>query len=540
MKMTSPSKLIPLFLFGLTAISSAITGTVTDTLGNPLPNISLTYLNSRGTFFTDARGEFSDRNGTPVTPSGDLERQLFSSSVENNAISFSLQKPEQVSFEVFAVNGRKLFSYQNRHSAGEYTVPVGDLAKGIYFLQSRVGSEVHSQKFLAGRFGESGAKGFSLRNSITSETGSETGEPKAVDTLIIYSRGYEEQRLPLYSLDDETGTVKMVPTEYNRVNFPDYWVLIDEVYGTFNRSTSYKATPDSALECIGIKDSVITHYGDEYSGGGYPFLINNRDNYCLAGNYLVFSHSNGTDYRISQYEQVDRYYGVRFWNRSFTVPQELLGTWYLTDSVSLRYDESDGDSISKVLQYPEFIEAEWAVKITADSIYHYDRDGWECDTAVSSIRYRAKFLRELSVVNGEMVAGYSNYVNSFPSYSSKKYRKFDGDISPWFDFTVPDETVALKNAVTQTQSVAVGDTLWFSFDGVKSQRYKYVILRNNVELWGNMVDCDTLPRSHMGNSRNGLFNTTKTGTYYIALVVKKVLDDSQPASVSIKVETSNW
>lgn len=540
MKITSTSKqLAALLIFTFTSLSSAITGTVTDTEGNALPNISLTYLNSRGTFFTDQQGEFSDRNGTPVTGAGVVKQNRFNVGVNNDVVSLSLRTAEKVSLEVFSVNGRKLFSYENNHSAGEHLIPMGDLAKGVYLLQARIGSDFTSQKFLAGALNGVAAKPFSPQIRVRTEGDGETEEPKAVDTLIIYSLGYEEQRIPLYSLDDEIGVVEMAATEYNRTDFPDYWVMTSETYKTFDAVTTYKAKIDSALECIEIKDSIIKYYGDEITGG-YPFLMNNRDNYCLAGNYLVFSHTNGTDYRITEYEQVESPYTVRYWNRSYEVPQELIGTWYLTDSVYMRYDDNDGDSTSRILQYSEFVEAEWAVKITADTVYYYDRDGWECDTSTASIRNSVHFLRQLSESNGELVAGYSNYVNSFPSYNSKRYKKFNGDISPWLQYTVPDESIELKNAQFSTHNVAVGDTLWFNFEGVKGQRYKYVISKNNVEMWANMVDSDKEPRSHIGNSKNGLFNTTKTGTYYIAIVVKKLLDESQGASISVKVETSNW
>lgn len=527
----------------LTSKAFGITGTVTDTNGTPLPNISVTYLNSRTTYFSDSSGLISNSEVTPIS----LHKQTAPKaqvSVANNQITFSLATPEQISLQVTSANGRILFDQREFLSAGSHSIAVPPLAKGIYFLTGRIGNAAISQKFIT-RDKHTALPAMNI--SVRSESTDPIEEPTAIDTLIIYHHDYEEIRVPLTSYDDNIDTIQMIPKDYIRTEFPKWWALVYEEYYSYDTLTVNEYTPDSTILSISIEDSMIT-YSERTTGGitldSYPYEYNSAHNYCVAGDYLVLSRSNGKDHYIKVFEQISGYWNAGWAYLDYQVPEEIQGQWIVSEDLLKLTDEEGMSSDTAVyhdIYGTDFMNnVKEVVKIGADSIYIYTRKGWDYDSTAVAVKDTAEFLTKLTPSDSTLTFGRNEFNDSWAEYESKQLVRNNEDITKWLEFTPAEEYLQLEDNKYSTHTVSLGDTLWFEFPVEKSLRYDQRTIQENCKVEMMRLDAEKKQDHYLSSAKSSLFGGNYTGSLYLAVIVREVADSTITSTFSINIKQANW
>ncbi len=168
-------------------------------------------------------------------------------------------------------------------------------------------------------------------------------------------------------------------------NFNGKWILVKEVGDAFGVQSEINYSISNASEVIGIQNDTIKDYRyDKYSNSimyeeqlfAQNYLSDYR--YSISGNRLTFQSSNIYGSTTLYYEKYSGDLNAIVWNsNSFTAPQELLGSWYLSYekwNEALLYDGPlELDSVDT--SYSSALNSNLIIEIDSDTISYYRNNG---------------------------------------------------------------------------------------------------------------------------------------------------------------------
>ncbi|MFC1607683.1 SUMF1/EgtB/PvdO family nonheme iron enzyme [Candidatus Latescibacterota bacterium] len=249
-----PALFITILLYS--TVSAAITGTVTDNDGQPVPDALVTFTDEsnadnayRG--YTDFNGRYvlvsspSQVNETPT--SFQLNQNFPNPFNPSTTISFALDKPGFVSLSVYNITGQIVSKLIENHlSSGSHTVTWngnGDdgrrLAAGIYLYQLRCNNHSESRKMLLIDGGNVSAMTDRNQQMISSNAKSTIGVDLTSYYVKITGKDivlYEESAVKVHESSSLDFVVKRFPGGLSLVTLPG---------GTFQMGSEHTIAGDA-------------------------------------------------------------------------------------------------------------------------------------------------------------------------------------------------------------------------------------------------------------------------------------------------------
>jgi len=182
-----------------------ISGFVYDPYGEPATGAQVTLAHQNYSTTTDGNGFFLlDETTALLNASNANANQQVAFTA--TGIQLQLSSSMQVELSIVKLNGQILPLYSGNISAGSHTIPfsnVGNLAKGVYILQSKIGTHYSAVKFISG---ESSLSSISP-SPIKTEAVTRSRAFVSVDTLLISKNGHRTRTVELSSYSQFFNTI---------------------------------------------------------------------------------------------------------------------------------------------------------------------------------------------------------------------------------------------------------------------------------------------------------------------------------------------
>jgi hypothetical protein len=143
--------LILIFITFLYAQQISLTGTVTNTSGQPLSGVIVKLLAALVSDTTDANGKYSLSGVVSVLPNNLVNPKEDVISYQNNKFIFNIQQPSMLCAKIYSLNGKQIANlYDGYINKGEKQIPFSFLNNGktIYFLKVVYNNQKYSFKIL--------------------------------------------------------------------------------------------------------------------------------------------------------------------------------------------------------------------------------------------------------------------------------------------------------------------------------------------------------------------------------------------------------
>ncbi len=313
------------------------------------------------------------------------------------------------------------------------------------------------------------------------------------------------------------------------------WVLVSESGAALGKSFENKTTypnTDEVLEFRG--DSLFSYtfvpYGDTVHVEKSFFVDSYESNmdFSMDGDTLILTQENGENYYAASYKKYDGSIENVTWGTvTYEVPDELIGTWYLSREENSYEEYINGVEQIEELDYPysSASESNMIYVITKNSVTRHFRHGFSASQSEYSIPKEYYFLSEAIVSGDQFTVGWAGYEETGPidwyaGYEFETFTKYSGHTPPeeWFLVPVSEETTPLENGVTfRNDSPTKSDTIWLTFSMEAGKTYRYETLNSGCELDFTLVN-DQRKQVRIFGGDGGIIAET-TGEYYIACIV---------------------
>ncbi len=194
-------------------------GHVQDSLGKPLQDVMVTYLDPAKRFrwdFSDASGNFGGMNtGIGAGESNAVSGKVFSGvSITGSVVRFSLGSPRIVRVDGYNATGRKLFSTLSGTLAkGSYAVNLGDQFRSkeaciVFFVNIQAGGESETVRCV-GMGNGSATRSADQNEGARLSTSPVEKKAAAADTVRVGKTGYKAVYIPVSTLTESVGTTTL-------------------------------------------------------------------------------------------------------------------------------------------------------------------------------------------------------------------------------------------------------------------------------------------------------------------------------------------
>ncbi len=317
------------------------------------------------------------------------------------------------------------------------------------------------------------------------------------------------------------------------------WLLVKETGSAFDKSYERTYSANSVDDLLEFNGDVLIRYTyDTYSDTVRSELQlfaeswKSEMKFQLSGNNLTLSQGNKDG---SYYEYYVKYTGdisaLTWKNENYSVPAELIGTWY-NSAEEYRWEEfGNGEFESEILneQYTQD-ETSYIYRITADTVYSYSRNGFSYNMSATAVEHSWIYR---VVVNGNTFTdtwagiemdGDDDYE---VGYEVETYAKYTGELPPakWSEVTLPTSSTDIVEGVKFSRdNISDGDVTWLKISLISGVQYLFEANSDNCCMDFFLIDTEPKQIRQVGGYSS--FTPEETGDFYIYCVNEDIHDGS--------------
>ncbi len=255
----------------------ALTGTIRDFAGDPIPGTIITSLGKNVTDTSDATGSFDIPTSHIIHQIGSISH-VSRFNIKHNRVYFSLDSEKNIRIELFTIRGRNVQTvFHGMLGRGSFRFPLipSNASQQVYVVSVQFGNSLVTRK----------TTHLSNKN-ITPVPASQTSQKQKTrgafsphqndvfDTLTVTHPGYIDKRVWLYNYTDPVETVLWDTALH----------ITDEITGWTDKPEHF-ATFDTA-QLYDLIDGGAPIYNDEgLVDGIYQFLENSDEKSCAISFY---------------------------------------------------------------------------------------------------------------------------------------------------------------------------------------------------------------------------------------------------------------
>lgn len=357
------------------------------------------------------------------------------------------------------------------------------------------------------------------------------------------------------SLNPHEFECKIKKYEPAHSNIRGQWYLASEKGSVLGKSSNFIYTPNCLSEAAIVENNFVFRYRslsryDSVQCDTILFADWYKERYfnLLDSNRLTITDTCNIGNTVRTFKRLNKDISEVGWLcTDYEIPDEQLGTWYLSYDYRYEYDyysdskEVDEDEVEK--SYSSAKESNFIMVVTKDSITEYIRNGWLYHGITYEIYERMWYLSELKKSDSNLirnVVSVGNYNGNY--YAEIKELEYiqltDGlPFDDWTNVNIPDEVNEVEVNKTYSYDLGLSDTMWFKFKVEERKSYTPMVSPKDFSWTIVSYLFDTDKQQFHNSGVNEL--AQKDGYFYLSVLHSHTHGKSNVKSMPIEIHIKN-